>query len=281
MHAHKKVIAMKRIILTCAALFFSLSLVSAQEEEEEVFARPPRLSAPTEPVSAQEDKIAVVEDFAAPVESKGIAAEEWQEYELRPLTLGVTVGANMSTYLGSRDTKMGLGAQIGINCDIPISRCFSIMPELIFAYKTVDINDIYLSYSGGVSKRIKTTDKLLYMNVPINVKGSFSSGPGRPFFAIGPMISVGLYGVNKAGDVNILLFQADPELDRQEKPFYNNLDIAANLKIGYDFDFGLAISIGSQIGLFNMIKETKETVLPSNVSPQRIGTLFVTLGYNW
>ena len=219
----------------------------------------------------------------------------------RPIMLGATAGINMTTYSGDRNPKMGMGGQLGINCDIPINDYFSIMPELIFAYKSVGVD---LSWDNNNElMTMESTDKLVYMNVPINVKLSADFGPGRPFVAVGPMISVGLFGENrvkvfkklvdlyetKAGEFKrLLLFQADSNtgfLEYREEPFYSNIDFSVNLKAGYDFDFGLAISAGLQWGFLNMYKmnDEREALYKKSGLDTSQGsmTFYVVLGYNF
>ena len=245
---------MKKIILACVATILSLSFINAQETAEDLI---------------------VSENMGAEYASS------------RPILLGVTVGANMTTYSGDRNPKMGLGGQIGINCDIPINDYFSIMPELLFAYKTVDLDNV--SWDNNNELMImKSTDHLLYMNVPVYVKGSLHVGIGRPFIAIGPMINVGLYGENRGGDFKLLLFQADPNagyVEYREKPPYNNLDFSVCAKAGYDFDFGLSISVAYQLGFANMYKMTNDRKLLYNElgldTSQKNSTISVSLGYNF
>jgi len=247
---------MKKIILACVATILSLSFVNAQEETAE--------------------DVIMSENM-----------EEEQAPEPRSILLGVTAGVNMTTYSGDVEAKMGLGGQVGINCDIPIGQYLSIMPELIFAYKTVKIDDLFEAGDALIS--MESTDKLLYMNVPIHLKGSISTEAGRPFIAVGPMINVGLYGVNKMGDYKMLLFQSDPDSDIEEireDALYNVLDFSVNLKAGFDFDFGLSISAAFQLGLTNMYKMTDERKLiykelGMKTPSQKSQTISVSLGYSF
>jgi len=254
---------MKRVILGCVAIILSSSFMSAQQT-----------------------------DNAATYESEYGTGREKSDNIL----LGVTAGVNMTTYSGDRNAKMGLGGQVGINCDVRISEKFSIMPELIFAYKTVGVDDISWN-SHNQLVRNESTDKMYYMFVPINVKWSTEVGPGRPFVAAGPMIGVGLFGKNKINDeiirynselYQLLLFQPDPNSaynEYREKPPYSNLDILANVKVGYDFDFGLAVSLGFQYGFLNMYKMTEKRELIYNEfglkTSQNSMAFSLSLGYNF
>ena len=249
---------MKKIILACVTTILSLSFIHAQKNAEAV------------------------------IMAENLGEEEEAPLELRPILLGVTAGVNMTTYSGDRDPKMGLGGQIGINCDIPVSENFSIMPELIFAYKTVDVNQVKENeYLEVVA--MKSTDKLLYMNVPVNVKWSTHVGNGRPFIAAGPMLNVGLYGENKADDGSkLLLFQSDSngELAYRERPIYNILGFSVNLKAGYDFDFGLSITAACELGLTNMYKLNDERKLYFEEelgmkTSQKSMSFSLSLGYNF
>ncbi len=246
---------MKKIILACVAAISSLSFMSAQQTTE------------------------------AAIMSENM--EETKAPASRSLLLGVTAGANMSTYSSDRDPNMGFGGQIGINCDVPIDQYFSIMPELIFAYKTVKIDDVFLN-NNNERISMESTDKMLYMSVPVNVKGSMHLGIGRPFIAVGPMISVGLYGQNDVGDSEILLFQSDSNSEfkeYRENPPYNNVDFAINFKAGYDFDFGLSVSAAFQLGLVNMYKmpDSRKTLYKEMGldTTQKSRSFSLVLGYNF
>ena len=252
---------MKKIILACVTTILGLSFINAQEETAEA-------------VIVSEN---VKEDI-----------KEVRTPEPRSILVGVTAGVNMTTYSGDRNPKMGLGGQVGLNCDIPVGQYFSIMPELIFAYYTVEVNSFFLDNNGNLITRESTTDKLLYMNVPVNLKGSMHLGIGRPFIAVGPMLNVGLHGENKVDGFKIRLFQSDPNsknLDYLEKPLYNVVDFSVNLKAGYDFDFGLAFSVAYRMSFANMYKMTDEREARYKESglntTQKSSTFSVSLGYNF
>jgi len=213
--------------------------------------------------------------------------EEGSTYDSRRILLGATAGVNMTTYSGDRNAEMGLGGQFGINCDIPVNESFSVMPELIFSYKTVKLDNIVWDTSGDVL-RMESTDNLFYMNVPITVKWGMEMGPGRPFVALGPMISVGLFGHNKMKDAGeddtLLLFQSDPNSylwAYREKPIYNNLDFSAYLKLGYDFDFGLSTSLAFQYGFVNMYKQPEVFRESGLKDSQTSMTFSFSIGYSY
>jgi hypothetical protein len=208
--------------------------------------------------------------------------------EGRRILLGATAGVNMTTYSGDRNAEMGLGGQFGINCDIPVGESFSIMPELIFSFHSVNLDNPVWDDATGNMFTLESTDNLSFMNVPITVKWGTEMGPGRPFVALGPMISIGLFGKNKLKDTDamrelheffcpkannpkdvkgekghcnyvheLLLFQSDPNSyvsEYRDSPIYNNLDFSAYLKLGYDFDMGLSLSAALQWGFSNMYK---------------------------
>ena len=251
---------MKKIILACVAAILSLSFVHARETTE-----------------------------------GQTAGDVSEEHEFTPikmqrlLSLGVTAGVNMTAYSGDRNAAMGIGGQIGINCDIPVSEHFSIMPELIFTNQSVKLDNVAWDVEGNAVKTT-STDNLFYMNVPVTLKWSTYLGAGRPFIALGPMLNVGLYGKNKikGSDTKLLLFQPDPNSDYREyreKAYYNDVDFSVYLKLGYDFDFGLSIAAALQWGLANMYKmddERKSLYTESELNTsQKNRTIYVSLGYNF
>ena len=251
---------MKKIILTCVATILGLSLISAQET--------------TEAMIVAEN---VKEDVT-----------EVRTPEPRPILWGAIAGVTMTTYSNDRHPKMGLGALVGVNIDIPISQYFSLMPGLIFTYNTVEANSFFWDGDDNLITVESTRDKLLYMNVPINLKGSVRLGAGRPFIAVGPMLNIGLYGENKVDGFKILLFQSDSNseiLDYCEKPLYNIADFSANVEAGYDFDFGLFFSVAYRMGFANMYKMTDGRKILYKGSgldtTQKSGTFSVSLGYHF
>lgn len=254
---------MKKIISACIAAIFSLSLLNAQEQD-------------TLAVSASEE----TEEKVSPP---------------KQFTLGVTAGFSMTTLASDFDSEMGAGFKVGVNCDIPVSEYISIMPELIFAYKTAGINKLD-ALSLGLPEInedkivVDTKDKLFYMDIPVYVKGSLYYGIGRPFVAIGPMLSVGLYGEKEIVDSQILLFQGDPNpmfpFSAQEKPLYNNVDFSVNFKVGYDFDCGLSADFGFQLGMVNLLKfsDEEEALMKAfglEAPSLKNRTFSLSLGYNF
>jgi len=247
---------MRKIILACVAAIFSLSFINAQE----VAATPQE-----EPALAED--LTLTEDTVIPVKT-------------RNFLLGATLGLNMTTYSNSDNdltASFGLGGQIGISCDVPLSvyllrGYFSINPELIFAYQTVGLEEKY----EGVS--FKSTDRIYSMNIPVHLKWNKSAGPGFFYVAAGPMLNMGLGGTNKweqGVDMKVgedkdgkdiirtfdrnLLFQADPDnmaFDfTRENALYNILNFSLNFKLGYEFESGLSFSAAYQLGVSNMINK--------------------------
>lgn len=228
--------------------------------------------------------------------------EEKKVPEKRFITVGYTVGLTMTTYglagMDGESASFGPGAQVAINCDIPLGQTpicqyLSIQPELILSFRTTGLDLVMprIDEAGDPvgARKYEATDRLLYMCVPVNVKASMRYKKGRPFVSLAPMLSVGLFGkrvsdetadFDYSGDEAIdlgdcsstLLFQADTQ-EAQQKPLYNNIDFSLYSKVGYDFDSGLSVSLAFQLGLTDMMK--------SDGCLMKTRCLSLNVGYNF
>ena len=275
---------MKKIILTCVMAILSLSFTNAKQDYND-----------------DDDEFA-------------------EDEKVQTIFLGFTAGYNQSFYVGDRNSKWKPGAQIGMNCEVFIGNCFSIEPELIFSYKTVGVDNIvpsniyhYIGYEENLSFRIiKSTDRLWYASVPVNLKISYPFISGRPFIAFAPVLDIGLYGKNKVNDYgelksvlqdigvpfdgnkgkiedyDQLLFQANPNdkaFDFRMKPIYKNINFSFLVKAGIDFSSGLSLSAAYQIGLTNMYEITphsKQFYKSVGMKlDQKMHTFSASLGYKF
>jgi hypothetical protein len=186
----------------------------------------------------------------------------------------------MTNYSGNTDTKWGFGGQIGLNFEIPINNYLSIMPEVIFSYKTTKVKDI-ISFPLDESHN-NMKDKMYHMNVPVSLKIGTPLGIGRIFISVGPMLNVGLYGKSGSEDTNVWLFQADPDFTEQYS-LYNIIDFSGLFKAGYDFDFGLSVSAAFQLGFLNVFSKDyfREKLDLIEVPTRKTRTVSVSLGYNF
>jgi len=107
---------------------------------------------------------------------------------------------------GSSKYKHTLGHHIGITMDIPFSERLSLQPSLLYStkgvkhessysqsYSSIDINTgnvVESTYRSESSSKIKTS----YLELPVNLKLSFSVGEIKVFGAFGPYVAWGISG---------------------------------------------------------------------------------------
>jgi len=208
--------------------------------------------------------------------------EEKKVPEKRFITVGFSGGLNMTTYglagMDDQSASFGPGAELAINCDIPLGQTpvcqyLSIQPELIFSFRTTNLDLLVpmVDEAGDFVQYHKytATDRLFYMNIPINFKASMRFKKGRPFVSLAPMLGIGLFGKRVSDgtpDLNYeddgmaddgdcrstLLFQADTQ-HAQEDPLYNNVDFSLYTKLGYDFDKGWSVYAAFQFGFVDLM----------------------------
>lgn len=218
-------------------------------------------------------------------------AEDAKLPEKRFITLGFTAGPLLTTYglagMEGSSAGMGAGFQLGINCDLPfgatpIGQYFSIQPELLFAFyhTPLELNEFVPNGEfddegepKGEFQKHDVTDDLLYMTVPINVKASARFKKGRAFVSLAPMLSLGLFGNRSTDDRNILLFQSDPDY-QQEDPVLRNIDCSLYSRLGYDWDSGLTVSLGFQLGMVDMVNVSGDGLM-------KMRALSLNVGYNF
>lgn len=229
--------------------------------------------------------------------------------EKRFITIGFTVGAGLSTYgvtgENIKDPGFGPAVQLGINCDLPfgqsqIGQYFSIQPELLFSFRETPFKQVLFVEDGGYDlegeptgeyEKFSSKDDLIYMSVPINVKASMrlyrtkksasrneetqktKVSNGRIFLSVAPMVSLGLFGNQTLDGHNLLLFQSDPD-EQREDPIYNNVDFSLYSRLGYDWDSGLTASLAFQLGFVDMVKASDAGSIKSRC-------LSINVGYNF
>ncbi|WP_437918126.1 outer membrane beta-barrel protein [Sphingobacterium sp. LRF_L2] len=117
-----------------------------------------------------------------------------------------------------------------------VSRGFSIQPGLSLQGK------------GGryEANGQKFTDRLLYLEIPVNFLGRVQAGRGEVFFGGGPYLAYGLDArVKYERNATHIEWGSNPD---QLNPFDAGLGILA----GYTFNSGLSLSLSNSIGFVNI-----------------------------
>ncbi|KGE15939.1 outer membrane beta-barrel protein [Sphingobacterium deserti] len=157
----------------------------------------------------------------------------------------------------SATTKIAPSFHLTGYYDAQISQGFSIQPGLSLQGKggRYDVNSESF------------TDRLLYLEVPVNFLGRIQAGNGDLFFGGGPYIAYGLSArVTSRGDSRRVDFGQGPH---QLKRFDAGLGFLA----GYRFLNGLVLSISSSAGVLN-IGNTDGTKFLNRVTSFSVGYEF-------
>ncbi|MFD2595650.1 outer membrane beta-barrel protein [Sphingobacterium griseoflavum] len=177
-------------------------------------------------------------------------------------TFGVRTGLNLATeYVRqnnqSSTTKIAPSFHLTGYYDARVSPGFSIQPGLSLQGK------------GGKSDLggEVLTDKLLYLEVPVNFLGRVQAGNGEVFFGGGPYIAYGVSArVTSGRNARHLAFGKEPD---QLNPF----DAGLGFMTGYRFAHGLVLSLSSSAGFVN-IGNIEGTTFQNRVTSFSIGYEF-------
>lgn len=177
-------------------------------------------------------------------------------------TFGLRAGLNLATEYAKQNnqsstTKIAPSFHIAGYYDARVSQGFSIQPGLSLQGKggKSDLNGETL------------TDKLLYVEVPVNFLGRVQAGNGEVFFGGGPYLAYGVSArVTSGRNAQHLEFGNDPD---QLKPF----DAGLGFMTGYKFFNGLVLSLSSSAGFVN-IGNIEGTTFQNRVMSFSIGYEF-------
>ncbi|WP_156307972.1 outer membrane beta-barrel protein [Sphingobacterium endophyticum] len=154
---------------------------------------------------------------------------------------GMRGGLNLSSeYMRldnqSATTKLAPMYHLTVYYDVLVSPGFSVQPGLSLEAKGGK------SEIGGES----LTDRLLYLQVPVNFLGRARTRSGDFFFGGGPFLAYGIDARVTSGRNAIHLeWGSGPE---QLRPF----DFGLGVLLGYRMDNGLVFHMGSNAGFINM-----------------------------
>lgn len=159
--------------------------------------------------------------------------------------LGIKAGLNLaSEYMRMDDqsatTKIAPLFHLSAYYDIGVSQRFSIQPGLSLEGK------------GGVSEvnGESLTDKLMYLELPINFIAWTPTKSGEFFFGGGPYFAYGINAKVTSGR-NALHLEWGNEID-QLRPF----DAGLGLIVGYRFNGGITTRISSSAGMVNISNQS-------------------------
>ncbi len=172
---------------------------------------------------------------------------------------GIKANANMSNFilsdLDNLESNLGVGASLGGFMKVEFGEHFAIQPELMFHFKSSEVK----STTGS-----KTDDYQYFgAEIPVYAVAQMNLGKGKGFIGVGPYVGFGFSAKMKDADTD--LYEKN---DITDEAYRNRWDFGAGAILGYEFNNGIMINAGSQIGFINHLDAGKDdaTMLPQTIS---------------
>ena len=150
---------------------------------------------------------------------------------------GVKAGPTFATLTG--DDTDNLDAKIGFFfgglAELEVTDMFSVQPELLFSSQGTKYSD-----SDGFDGKLKFN----YLNLPVMAKVYVSDGF---FFEAGPQLGYLLSAKDEYESPGL-----SGEDDLKDEGFVKDIDVGANIGLGYQLDSGLNIGARYNFGLTNI-----------------------------
>lgn len=178
---------------------------------------------------------------------------------------GVKANANMSNFFLSDlvgESTMKVGASLGGFVKMEFTENFALQPELMFHYKSSEMKNLF---GEG-----KSDYEYWGMEIPIYAVGQMQLGTGKGYIGVGPYVGLGFDAKYKKGDVD--LYKKDNATD---KSAMNRWDFGVGAILGYEFNNGVMINAGYQIGLIDNLDAMKDD------ASMRTQTVSLGIGYRF
>lgn len=201
--------------------------------------------------------------------------------EKSKMSFGILGGANYQNLNGKLssgdklENDMLLGFHGGVNIQMPITPEFYFQPGLMYAIKG----------AKNTSGSIKSTTKLNYIEMPLNMVYKASLGNGFFMLGFGPYVGYAIGGTVKTegGSLTVnqdIEFKNVVELtDPLLVPYYKAFDAGANIFVGFETSSGLFLQLDTQFGMLNINPEDKR-ILTDKSSKKNTG-FGLSLGYRF
>lgn len=185
--------------------------------------------------------------------------------------LGVKAGLNISTLTFDESelkssNKPGFTA--GAMAEIPLTKKFSVQPELLFSQQGTKTS---FSDPDVTNSVYKGTIELNYLNIPVMLKYYLVEGLS---LQAGPQIGILLKAKNKYQD-NFLGYENHESLDL--KKYSSGIDTSVNLGLGYQFKDKFYTDLRYTISYSNIFKEGDPNHFINNDLKNRV--FQITVGY--
>lgn len=190
------------------------------------------------------------------------------------IAFGVLGGVNFQNLTGKDwdgsklENDMIVGYHAGVSVQIPIVPQFYFQPGLLFSAK-------------GGKWPDGTTDKLSYIELPLNVVYKGLLGNGYVMIGIGPYVGYAIIGKSIVDNVKSdVEFTKVVEVgDPVDVCYYKAFDAGANLFAGYELGNGIFFQLNTQLGLIKINPEDKR-ITDDETSVKNTG-FGLSLGYRF
>ncbi|RLJ31360.1 putative outer membrane protein [Chryseobacterium sp. 7] len=163
---------------------------------------------------------------------------------------GAKAGGSLSSFTGS-DYKSKLGFYAGAFVNIPISKIFSIQPEVVYSQQGAKAKDKY--YFGGLAVTdIKQT--LGYINVPVMVQYNATS---KFYFEAGTEFG---FLINAKAEENFIT----TPLSRNNKDSLKTFNFGLGIGLGYKFIPNQGVNVRYVAGLTKIVKDDVDSSKNTN-----------------
>ncbi|HMR20255.1 MAG TPA: outer membrane beta-barrel protein [Sphingobacterium sp.] len=150
---------------------------------------------------------------------------------------GLNLASEISVVDGKRGTTLPAASyHVGLYLDKRIKPTFAIQPGLFIQGKGGEYKEDGYTY----------TDKLTYLEIPLNFVFYMPLRKGELFYGLGPYAAFGLSAKIKRDNITVDLEWGDRENQIRQ------MDAGVNFLTGYKFESGVVLGIASGIGLINL-----------------------------
>jgi hypothetical protein len=183
------------------------------------------------------------------------------------ISYGILAGLGHASIRSSADDnavekKFFPSWRAGVTADIPVAGRFHLQPQLLVSTKGSKAELHNLDSSRYSMSDIYSKDRLVYLELPVNMLYKHPLRSGRLVVGAGPYIAYGLGGkssgtvIYRSGsrseverDLKFKNVRAPSAEDRGKYEYFKPLDAGLNFIAGYEFNNGLCFHLNYSLGL--------------------------------
>jgi len=168
---------------------------------------------------------------------------------------GIKADANASNFIfcdmpSYFKSNFGAGASLGGFVKFEIGSNFALQPELLFHYKTSELEDV----SWREDKLPTESFQYFGVEIPLYIMGQVKLGNGKLFLGAGPYAGFGIDARSKVKDQDDLnLYEKIAGEDGSKEAALQRFDIGAGAILGYEFCNRISIAATYKRGFQNLL----------------------------